>query len=161
MKFLYIYHNTSNAKLVVFTSQVLETKQLNESHTGEVLAYSLDTTLISWGLQDKVFAITTDNAANMEKACQLSNEVNRQLGCFAHTLNLAAVRASDIIKPITKHVNAVIAYFHRSSTVGMPVLREYQKKLGLPEVSLLTECKTRWNSSYLSLVRNQWLAKHL
>ena len=66
--------------------QVLETKQLNESHTGEVLAYSLDTTLISWGLQDKVFAITTDNAANMEKACQLWKEVNRQLSCFAHTM---------------------------------------------------------------------------
>ena len=151
------------AKWLCFNLQVLETKQVNESHTGDVLAHHLDATIITWGLHNKVFGATTDNASNMEKACLKSNEVTLQLGCLAHTLNLSAGKASDIIRPVTKHINAVIAYFHRSSTVGMPVLREYQQKLGLPAVSLITECKTRWNSGYLSLVRNvmlihQWVS---
>ena len=80
----------------------------------------------------------TEIAANMEKAYTVSNEVALQLGCSAHALDLAAGKASDIIRPVTKHSNAIIAYFHRSSTVGMPILWEYQQKLDLPAGSLNT-----------------------
>lgn len=47
--------------------------------------------MIEWGLNDKVPAIVTDNAANMIRAVGLTETLH--IGCFAHVLNLASQAA--------------------------------------------------------------------
>lgn len=134
-------------------SKVLQTNLLPESHTGEVLAAELDQAICSWGLKGKVIAVTTDNASNMTKACSLSKECGVHIGCFAHVINLAAQNANKTMQDASKAINPVITFFRKSSTVGVPVLEEMQKRLGLPQHQLITEVKTRWNSGYLSRQR--------
>jgi len=54
-------------------------------HTAKHIMESLDKTLSEWKLHEKIFTITTDNAANMKKAISDMKNIEWQ-GCTAHTL---------------------------------------------------------------------------
>ena len=47
--------------------------------------------------------ITTDNASNMGRAVEIS-DISLKIGCFAHTLDLAAKKAVELVKPISKRM---------------------------------------------------------
>lgn len=57
--------------------------------------------LQSWKIDDKVSVITTDNASNMSHAMEIS-DISLPIGCFAHTLDLAAKKAVEVAKPLSK-----------------------------------------------------------
>ncbi|KAF3859394.1 hypothetical protein F7725_021793, partial [Dissostichus mawsoni] len=117
-------------------SRVLRTKAVFVPQTGENVAVEIEDCLADFGLKDKVSMITVDNAANMEVAAEKAGIM--KLGCFAHTLNLAAQKAVDNPE-VNKH--------------GKVVLREKQKLLGLPDHLLILDVKTRWNSTHDMMVR--------
>ncbi|GFR76802.1 zinc finger BED domain-containing protein 1 [Elysia marginata] len=52
-------------------SRVLETRRITSSVTLENIKDELNHVMDSWGIQEKVFAIVTDNAANMKSAINL------------------------------------------------------------------------------------------
>ena len=63
-------------------------KYVPEEHTAVQLSSFIDEILVDWGLdKTKVAAMTTDNGANIVKACRDSNL--RNLTCFGHNLHLA------------------------------------------------------------------------
>ena len=133
-------------------SVVLQTRILNESHTGINTSEVLKAAAEEWGLSNKVFALTTDNASNM-KIAAIKAEM-QQVGCLAHTLNLAAHKATDLatVSNLLAKVKTLVSYFHRS-TVANAVLREKQELLKIPAHKLMNDVRTRWNSSYLMLER--------
>lgn len=144
------YINFEDAKL---ESKVLQTEKMMGNHTGENLALELDEALTKWELQGKVTAVTVDNAANIGKACTLSRWCDLKIGCFAHTLNLAASKTAQIAQDnFAKWVRPAVKFFHKSH-VGAQVLSEMQKNLSLPNHKLILDVKTRWNSSYLMIER--------
>ncbi len=53
----------------------LTVNHIRYPHTAQHIAESLEETLEEWKLRDKVFIITTDNAANMKKAISDMNLV--------------------------------------------------------------------------------------
>ncbi|KAL7723761.1 hypothetical protein ACLKA6_002578 [Drosophila palustris] len=63
-----------------------------------IIASSLHKILFEWGVESKVSAIVTDNAASMIKACVILQK--RLMPCFAHTLNLIMQDQLENIKPI-------------------------------------------------------------
>ena len=63
----------------------LTVNHIRYPHTAQHIAESLEKTLEEWKLRDKVFIITTDNAANMKKAISDMNLVEWQ-ECSAYTL---------------------------------------------------------------------------
>ena len=136
-----------------FTMQarVLQTRVLDERHTGENISVALNHALECWQIQDKVSVITTDNASNMGVAVQIS-DIDLKIGCFAHTLDLATKKAVDVIKPITRKMKPVIAFIHRSH-VGSKVFSEKQEALGTPKHKLIMDVETRWNSTYIMYER--------
>ena len=67
-------------------SVVLETTQIEESHTAENIAPMLTDIANKWNIMEKICCVTTDNANNMVAAVR-HNRWNH-LPCFAHTLNL-------------------------------------------------------------------------
>ena len=75
---------------------VLQTRPLNESHTGENIAKVLQEAAGVWNLHrdNLTIPIVTDNAKNMECAVRLALCVgpHKHVGCFAHTINLACQR---------------------------------------------------------------------
>ena len=69
-------------------SACLQVHHIPEDHTGVNLEETLAQTLTDWGLDaNKQVALTTDNASNIHRACELLGW--RQLSCFRHSLDLA------------------------------------------------------------------------
>jgi len=129
---------------------VLQTRPMKEAHTGVNTADVLKLAETEWNLT--VQSLTTDNASNMK--CAASKASMTHIPCFAHTINLAAQKATNIdqFKDLLEKMKPVINYFRRSTSAST-VLSEKQKGLGLPEHQLQVDCKTRWNSSYLMVER--------
>lgn len=66
----------------------LGTRYVPENHTANNLAESMHDILSYWKLDEsKQVAITTDNGANVKKACKDNNWTN--VSCFGHNLHLA------------------------------------------------------------------------
>lgn len=77
----------------------------------------------------KVKAVVTDNAANIVKAAKLlyAPERPKQLGCFAHLLNLVvaedAVKTTEGLNSLITKVKTIVCYF-KQSTRAADALRE-------------------------------------
>nr|XP_055074907.1 E3 SUMO-protein ligase ZBED1-like isoform X2 [Misgurnus anguillicaudatus] len=132
--------------------KVLQTKAVYTAQTGHVVAEEIVDILKDYGIFDKVVAATVDNAANMDVAIKRLEFV--KLGCFAHTLNLAAQSLYSLtaVTQWTAKLRAIIVWMKRSSMAKV-VLREKQDLLKLPQHSLTLDVRTRWNSLYLMMER--------
>uniref|UniRef100_A0AAV2KJE6 Transposase n=1 Tax=Knipowitschia caucasica TaxID=637954 RepID=A0AAV2KJE6_KNICA len=108
--------------------KVLATKAVYTAQTGIVVAEEIGDILKEFCVFDKVVAVTVDNAANMDVAIKRLQFV--KLGCFAHTLNLAAqsLYSSSLVAQWTAKIRAIIVWMKRSSMAKV-VLREKQDVL--------------------------------
>ena len=99
-------------------SYVLQTREMNESHTGRNMAKVLKNAAAEWKLTEKDPAVVTDNAANMCLAVELSGY--HHVRCFAHVLNLAVQRALKLpnIDQLLGKVRRITSFFHRSPPAG-------------------------------------------
>ena len=80
-------------------------------HTAQHIAESLEEIFEKWKLREKVFTITTDNAANMKKA--ISNMNVEWQGCSAHTLQLIIGKGLIPVKALIIRVKWLIEFFTR------------------------------------------------
>ncbi|KAK6183140.1 hypothetical protein SNE40_010673 [Patella caerulea] len=110
--------------------------------------------MLKWGIHEKVNVITVDNASNMTVAINVSGGHILKLGCFAHTLNLAANKVLTIpgFCNVLAKIRSVVYFFHKSN-IGTELLKMKQKALDLLEHRLIIDCRTRWNSTYYMLER--------
>ncbi|XP_073728840.1 E3 SUMO-protein ligase ZBED1-like [Misgurnus anguillicaudatus] len=134
-------------------SKLLEVEGFEGRHTADAIATHLRSIILEWGLQDKVFCVTTDNGANVVAAVKKLNM--RHLPCFAHTLNLIvkdSLAAVTELDDLRSKVRRVVGFF-RSSCTAKEKLDNLQKDLKMPQLRLLQEVETRWNSTYLMLER--------
>uniref|UniRef100_A0A2S2Q5B5 Zinc finger BED domain-containing protein 1 n=1 Tax=Sipha flava TaxID=143950 RepID=A0A2S2Q5B5_9HEMI len=73
------------------------------------------------------------------------NQNWRHIPCLAHTLNLIAQSGLGEIKRVHKKVKNIVEYFKRSTKAK---LKNAQKQMGYPELKLIQDVCTRWNSTY-------------
>ena len=117
-------------KNMTLQSRVLETRRVTSSVTSENIKDELNHVMDSWSIQQKVFAIVTDNAANMKLAINLLNK--RHVPCSAHTLNLAvqdAVNKVAGLNAIREKVRNIVGYFHRSRNAALAFEAEQRKEI--------------------------------
>ena len=134
-------------------SIVLDTVQINESHTAENIAMELMRITDKWGITQKVVCVTTDNANNIVAAVRL-NKWNH-IPCFAHTLNLIiqdSLQESKELTDIRKKCRNIVTYFHHSSK-ATDKLASIQARLNLDNLKLIQEVQTRWNSVFYMFER--------
>ncbi|XP_036142128.1 uncharacterized protein LOC118645360 [Monomorium pharaonis] len=107
---------------------------LSESHTAAYISTIILEICGQWGIEvNKVSVIVTDNAENIVKAAKDTFGRAKHLPCFAHTINLLA---HDVL--------------------GTHSLKKLQYERGKTEGSalrLIQDVSTRWNSTYISLMR--------
>ncbi|XP_065096446.2 E3 SUMO-protein ligase ZBED1-like [Paramisgurnus dabryanus] len=128
-------------------SHVLQTREVNESHTGANIAELLKNVTEEWQITKKDLVLVTDNASNMAVAAELCKFLH--VKCYAHTLNLASQRALKLptVSRLLGRVRRITTYFHRSTTAKHQ-FEEKQILLGLPKHKLKIDVSTRWNSAY-------------
>ena len=85
----------------ILHEDLLNFQPLHTTHTGRHIAYDIFDSLCEFGIQNKLFCITTDNASNNYKMikelsfllrdndCILWPGDSRHIPCLAHVLNLA------------------------------------------------------------------------
>ena len=122
-------------------SKCLQTSFFPENHTAENISDALRDALEDWGLdENKLSAITTDNAANITAAIT-KNLKWPWLNCFGHNLNLAVTNALADQKQKTERALGVCRTIIAAFSHSWPRKRELKQKqqeLGLPEHSLIT-----------------------
>lgn len=132
---------------------VLQTRVLNEAHTGKNIGGLLREACTEWKISDKNPAIVTDNARNMIVA-GAEAQFSPHITCFAHTLNLASQKGLGVDRAsrLLGKVRKIVGYFHRSP-IACHVLQEKQNLMDLPKHKLIQDIITRWNSSFEMLER--------
>ncbi|CAI5938012.1 unnamed protein product [Closterium sp. NIES-64] len=151
---------------------ILDFVQLEGSHTASLIAKTLEGILAEWGLTEMLFAVTTDNAENNNKAMRmlagiqlrarwrgLSSPCSTEIvTCIAHVMNIAVQAAlkKDVVTEALKRLRAVCSY------VGWSVQRSenfaQQQRILLrrddaPVLRLISDSPTRWGSTYDMIVR--------
>lgn len=105
--------------------------------------------LLEWGLEmtsGTSIAATTDNVSN--KVAAFGGSKWKHIHCVAHTLNLCVedgLKKSEVQKLLGRCCN-IVSFFH-CSPLATTQLREKQKELQIPCVSLKQAAATRWNSA--------------
>ncbi|XP_063222172.1 E3 SUMO-protein ligase ZBED1-like [Bacillus rossius redtenbacheri] len=133
-------------------SCLLECFNYDDKHTAVNVAEELRRVTHEWGIDRKVVAVVSDNAANMVAAVNLTGWTH--ISCFAHNLNLIVQHGLDGTKTkilLTK-VKSIVAFFKRSPQ-ACAKLKSMQEQLGEPCLKLKQEVVTRWNSTYDMLQR--------
>jgi hypothetical protein len=147
-----------------FQEVLLSCEHLAYPHTGEVISEELLRIIRQWHLEAKVFTVATDNGSNMVKGIRLLNEnyitnVERQ-PCAAHTLQLSVQEGLKQCKSIHRRVKSLQAFFRLPKQAQR--LREAQSRSRSNQgeedfvespLDVLTDVKTRWNSTYLAWKR--------
>ncbi|XP_042070641.1 E3 SUMO-protein ligase ZBED1 [Haplochromis burtoni] len=128
---------------------VLQTR-LVESHATDDLAKGLSEAVEDWKLvrPNVTISVTTDNAKNIVNAVTAAG-LGPQIGCFAHTINIAAQKGMAVqkVSHLLAKMRRIVSFFHRSTT-GCNVFMKKQQLLQLSGKKLIQDVPTRWNSSH-------------
>jgi len=135
----------------ILKSILLECRSFNFNHTGVNLSQAIKQVLISWNLNDKITFAVSDNASNIKNA--LNSLSFKNMGCFAHTLNLIIQSALVLENDLIDSVKSIVSHF-RKSTVANNVFKTYQINNGIKDPKkLIQDVQTRWNSTYYMIDR--------
>jgi len=151
--FLVITGHFLNLKTYKLESVCLEAVPLTERHTANTIAEHFNQICEEYSLSAfKIVAITTDGAANMQKAVELFSDHSKWIWCFAHITNLVvqnSLKNTSELDKIIVQIKRIVTYF-KQSTIASDELRAEQLKHGKSEgnITYLTQdISTRWNST--------------
>ncbi|CAF2083288.1 unnamed protein product [Brassica napus] len=133
-------------------------------HKGETIAKRLKSCMMEWGIE-KIFTITVDNAHSNDNAIRHFKENLKYMSadalvlggefmhvrCCAHILNLIVKDGLDEISSSVEAIRNAVKYLKSSDHR----FQSFQMRLGISRNvtrgSLVLDCSTRWNSTYLML----------
>ncbi|KAG8072717.1 hypothetical protein GUJ93_ZPchr0006g42464 [Zizania palustris] len=128
------------------------------SHTGENIAERVHAVVSAYGLSEKVFSITLDNASsNTSAIVKLSPTLSAYVGpmfvhqcCACHIINLIVKAGLKRLKPWLDAFRTAIAFLN-SSNQRIASFKSYCMSMGVRPRKFGLDMDVRWNSTYLML----------
>ena len=143
-----------NEKDMSLQHAVLAAKPLKSRHTAPNLKVEILSIMNKWGLEGKVNAIISDNAANLVAAIEDIPGVTH-IPCASHTLQLVVMNEvlRDIsLNEIITQAKKIVTYY-KHSTKATISFQNSQSAINAPSHRLIQDVPTRWNSTFLMLNR--------
>ena len=119
--------------------------------------------LRSWGIENKVFSVSVDNASYNDSCLRaLKDTLSHSsttlplsgslfhIRCCAHILNLLVQDGLGRIKDIIHNVRESVKYINHNDS-RLQSFCDIMAQQGLKEKKLIIDCPTRWNSTYKML----------
>ncbi|XP_022728910.1 zinc finger BED domain-containing protein RICESLEEPER 2-like [Durio zibethinus] len=115
--------------------------------------------LKEWGIENKVFTLSVDNASSNDVAIRILKDTfsrNRMLlcggklfhvRCCAHILNLMVQDGLSEIKNVIGDVHESVSFINQNEA-RLNSFSDIVQQLQLPDRKLILDCKTRWNSTF-------------
>jgi len=130
----------------VLKSFLLGCFNFEKSHSSNNLSVFLKDIFNEWNISEKIKVAVTDNAANITAAIKM-NKNWRHIPCLAHTINLIAQVGLKEINHVHKKVKKIVEFFKRN-TQSYKKLKNALTQMGYPELKLIQDVTTRWNSTF-------------
>ncbi|CAL9232934.1 unnamed protein product [Arabidopsis halleri] len=141
-------------------SKILSFCDIPPPHTGDALATKIHECLKEWGIEEKIFTLTLDNASANDTMQEILKERlnlddNLLCGgeffhvrCCAHILNLIVQDGLKIISGALTKIRDSVKYVKASKARGLAFQQCVEGDQG---VVLSLDVQTRWNSTFLML----------
>ncbi|WVZ51679.1 hypothetical protein U9M48_002795 [Paspalum notatum var. saurae] len=138
--------------------RILPMRLIDCSHSGVNIAERIADVVAEYGLTDKIFSITLDNASANSKAMEtqspfLSGYVSPLLlhqRCACHIINLIVKSASEELKHFLDDFRTAILFLN-SSNQRIAAYKSFCVALGVRSRKFGLDMDVRWNSTYLML----------
>ncbi|KAH7681478.1 Tam3-transposase (Ac family) protein [Dioscorea alata] len=115
--------------------------------------------LKEWGIENKVFTISVDNASSNDVAIKILKDTFSRtkrllcggkmfhVRCCAHILNLMVQDGISEIEEIIEDIHESVKFVNQNEA-RLKSFSDILQQLQLPERKLILDCKTRWNSTF-------------
>jgi len=139
--------------------RVLGLRLIDVSHNAENIAERVASVLAEYGILNKVFSVTLDNAsANKNAMDKLKPILKEYLGsdlflhqrCACHIINLIVKEALAAVNPLIEDFRTTISFMN-SSNQRIAAYKSYCIASGVRPRKFGLDMDVRWNSTYLML----------
>ncbi|KAG2557340.1 hypothetical protein PVAP13_8NG250001 [Panicum virgatum] len=138
--------------------RILGLRLIDVSHNAENIAERITSVIADYGLTDKIFAVTLDNAAANTRAInQLNPVLSGYVGslflhqrCDCHIINLIVKAGLEVFKPMLGAFRSAISFLN-SSNQRIAAYKSYCIAVGERPRKFGLDMDVRWNSTYLML----------
>lgn len=142
----------------VLEKRVIGMRLIDVSHSGANIADRVKTVITEFGLIDKVFSITLDNAsANTNAMNILTPQFSGYVGslflhqrCACHIINLIVKSGLKRLKPYLEDFRTAVSFLN-SSNQRIASYKSYCIAMGVRPRKFGLDMDVRWNSTYLML----------
>jgi hypothetical protein len=142
----------------VLEKRVIGLRLIETSHTGENIAERVMSVLEDYGVANKVFSVTLDNASSNTKAMdRLSSSLSSYVGtlflhqrCAYHIINLIVKCGLKRLEPYLDSFRTTIAFLNASNQ-RIAAFKSYCVAMNVRPRKFGIAMAVRWNSTYLML----------
>ncbi|XP_039142535.1 zinc finger BED domain-containing protein RICESLEEPER 2-like [Dioscorea cayenensis subsp. rotundata] len=139
--------------------RVINFVRLPPPRRGVEIADGIFKCLKEWGIENKVFTISVDNASSNDVAIRILKDTFSRtkrllcggklfhVRCCAHILNLMVQDGISEIEEIIEDIHESVKFINQSEA-RLKSFSDIVQQLQLSERKLILDCKTRWNSTF-------------
>jgi hypothetical protein len=140
---------------------LLDVFEIPSPHTGQIIANIILSLLNEFQLENKILALTSDNASNIVLASSIvkdtlannfSNTSFQHIRCAAHIMNLAVKKGLNLANRYLIKLRYFIKKIRKSALL-IEDLKRISASFDHPFLRPIIDCSTRWNSSFLMIDR--------
>ncbi|XP_010239410.1 zinc finger BED domain-containing protein RICESLEEPER 2 [Brachypodium distachyon] len=146
-----------------YKKKIINFKEVRYPHTGFAIEEAIVSCLTEWGIRNKIFTMTLDNANNNTTACEEfvkyhKNELllegqNLHVRCCAHILNILVQDGMKIIHRSINKIRELLKHIETSPT-RLQDFNTIAIAMGLAsKKGMCIDVANRWNSTWKMLVQ--------